>query len=125
MTEASVEWEEGRPFAAADQLPSLLGWELRSSGLCAGDTCVAVADRSVIEGRKGIDLLAVAEALDRPAVLDEEAGILALGVQRSYRLAALDSRIAPDFTLPDLEGQPNALSDWSGRKRLLVAFASW
>ena len=32
---------------------------------------------------------------------------------------------APDFTLPDLAGQIHTLSDYRGKKVLLVAYASW
>jgi peroxiredoxin len=32
---------------------------------------------------------------------------------------------APDFTLPDLEGALHSLSDHRGKKRLLIAWASW
>ena len=35
------------------------------------------------------------------------------------------SRLAPDFTLPDLHGTDHDFQQWQGRKRLLVAFASW
>ena len=32
---------------------------------------------------------------------------------------------APAFTLPDLDGKPHSLSDYRGKKVLLVAYASW
>ena len=32
---------------------------------------------------------------------------------------------AVTLTLPDLDGTPHALAEWDGRKRLLIAFASW
>ncbi len=31
----------------------------------------------------------------------------------------------PDFILPSLEGEPIRLSDYRGRKTLLIHFASW
>jgi peroxiredoxin len=37
----------------------------------------------------------------------------------------LQSLQAPDFTLPDLEGKWHALSEYRGRKVLLVSWASW
>ena len=74
---------------------------------------------------EGIDILAVAEILDRPAVMDADAGLLVVGQPAGDRSEALHGRRAPDFTLPDLNGSPKSFSDWAGRKRLLVAFASW
>ena len=39
--------------------------------------------------------------------------------------SALDSLEAPDFSLPDLEGNLHSLTDRRGKKVLLVAYASW
>jgi peroxiredoxin len=33
--------------------------------------------------------------------------------------------IAPDFTLPDLEGRLHSLRDYRGRKVFLCSWASW
>ncbi len=32
---------------------------------------------------------------------------------------------SPDFTLPDLDGNPVSLSDYRGRKVILYVWASW
>ena len=32
---------------------------------------------------------------------------------------------APDFSLPDLAGRLHTLSDYRGKKVLLIAYASW
>ncbi|MBI3853814.1 MAG: redoxin domain-containing protein [Verrucomicrobia bacterium] len=33
--------------------------------------------------------------------------------------------MAPDFTLPDLKGKAHSLSDFRGKKVLLITWASW
>ncbi|MED5394424.1 MAG: hypothetical protein VYA26_08225 [Actinomycetota bacterium] len=118
-------WDEGRPIVAPELLGELLGWEWREEGLCRETVCVPVSDRSQVEHDEGIDILAVAEILDRPAVIDADAGLLVVGQPAGDRLEALHGRRAPDFTLPDLTGSLHSFSDWVGHKRLLVAFASW
>ena len=110
---------------SAEELRDRLGWELKPEGLCRDDVCVLVPDRSALETNGMIDALAVADLLDRPAVLDETSGIAAIGAQRAVRRKALDDLQAPDFVLPDLDGTPHALSDHRSKKRLLVAFSSW
>ena len=100
-------------------------WGVPDEGLCRGRGCVAVSDRSQVEGDEGIDVLAVAKILDRATVIDPDAGLLVVGQPAGDRLQGLRKRRAPDFTLPDLNGSPHSFSDWAGRKRLLVAFASW
>ena len=37
----------------------------------------------------------------------------------------IDGLRAVPFTLPDLDGVPHELTEWKGRKRLLVAFSTW
>ena len=51
--------------------------------------------------------------------------ILAIALDHERRASALESLIAPDVTLRDLDGTPHSLSQWRGRKRLLHAFSSW
>jgi len=112
-------------WLTSDELRSELGWTLDESGLCRGDTCVIVPDRVTVEQDGSIDVVGVAELLDRPVVVDDESGLVAVGVPRSTRRAALHDLTAPDFVLPDLDGMPTALSDHRSKKRLLVAFSSW
>jgi hypothetical protein len=102
-----------------------LGWELKSEGLCQGETCVVVSDRSALVGNAGIDLAVLADLLDRPVIIDTESGLAALGADRGRRRSALVDLVAPDFVLPDLDGGLTALSDHRSKKRLLVAFSSW
>lgn len=110
---------------AAEVLQSLLGWDLKPEGLCRDDVCVPVPDRSQLERPDGIDLVAVAAALGRPALVDESSSSVVVGAPAADRRAALRDRVAPDFTLLDLDGVPQTLAGWTGKKRLLVAFASW
>lgn len=110
-------------------LEAAIGWELRDRGLCRGDICVPVADRGALFARDAsegqLDLAAVAAALGRLTVVDAGAGIMAVADDGTARRQALEGQVAPDFTLPDLDGTPHSFSDWRGRKRLLVTFASW
>ena len=113
------------PLVSAIELRRELGWELKPEGLCREDVCVLVPDRASLEADGKIDAVAVAALLDRPALVDEVTGVVAIGAQRSIRQRAIDDLQAPDFVLPDLDGTPHALSDHRSKKRLLVAFSSW
>jgi hypothetical protein len=113
-------------LAPAD-LESVLGWDLKPEGLCCGEVCVPVRDRSLVEPAgegNGVSLQGVASLLDRPLVVDLEAGVAALGAPRADRRRAL-AGTAPSFTLPDLDGHVHDLEEWHDRKKVLVAFASW
>ncbi|MEM9517705.1 MAG: hypothetical protein AAGA37_00160 [Actinomycetota bacterium] len=102
-----------------------LGWTLKPEGLCQDDTCVLVPDRAALETEAGIDLRTLGDLLDRPVVVDPDGGVAALGAPRSARRGAVDDLQAPEFSLPDINGELTALSDHRSKKRLLVAFSSW
>ena len=106
-------------------LERALGWRLEPQGLCRGDTCVPVRDRAALVREDGIDLAALARLLDRPFVMDADAGIGVLGAAAADRAGRLATLEAPDFTLPDLSGRLHSLRDQRGKKTLLVAWASW
>ena len=125
VTTVEATWDDARPVVAVEALPDLVGWELKAEGLCRADACVPLSDRAIIEQPGGGDLLAAAAAWGRPAVVDVDAALVAVGEPTTERHQAVYDRIAPNFTLPDLDGMPCSRSAWSGRKRLLVVFASW
>ncbi len=108
-----------------EALHESLGWQLKPEGLCRGEVCVPVRDRSklVIDG--AIDLSGFAETLGRPLALDAAEGAAAIGTAAADRVSQLASLEAPDFTLPDLAGKLHSLSTHRGKKVLLIAYASW
>jgi hypothetical protein len=73
----------------------------------------------------GAALVKRAEASGRPVAVDLDERAAYLGVSAAERAKALASLEAPDFTLPDLDGRPHSLSEYRGKKVLLVAYASW
>lgn len=109
----------------AAAVEAALGWTLKTEGLCRDDTCVIVSDRDALVTDAGIDVRVLADLVDRPVVVDEPSGVVAVGAPRDARRSALRELRAPDFTLPDLDGTAHALSDHRSKKRLLVAFSSW
>jgi peroxiredoxin len=108
-----------------DVLRQTFGWELKLQGLCSGDVCIPVHGREAVFGPTGIDLKAFADLLGRPFVVDADAGVAHMGESARERGAQLASLKAPDFTLADLNGRLHSLSDYRGKRVLLVAHASW
>jgi hypothetical protein len=109
----------------ADALHDATGWELRPEGLCRGDVCVPRRpnDHLLVDDR--IDIVAFGAALRRPVALEASAGIAVLADSPEEHAEAIAGGTAPPFTLPDLDGNPVSLTDFHGRKKLLLAWASW
>ncbi len=114
---------DSRVLVEPGDLPAAIDWTLKPEGLCQADVCVPVRDRDGLFVGERLDLGAVAGALDRPYLVDE--GVAVLGEPRATRRLAATGLQAPAFELPDLDGAHHRLEEWRGRKKLLVAFASW
>jgi len=119
---------DGRVLIATDSLKRELGWELKPEGLCKDEICIPVRDRKALVPKgedAGVDLGAFSAALGRPLAVEPDARIAALGTPAGERASQLATLEAPDFELPDLNGQHHRLSDQRGKKVLLIAYASW
>ncbi|HEU5308361.1 MAG TPA: hypothetical protein VFW97_13600 [Acidimicrobiia bacterium] len=123
--DVAAEIVDGRVLVPRDGLADALGWTLKPEGLCRDDVCVPVRDRDALVAGERVDVVGAAAALGRPTVVDADLGIVAVALDRERRATALQSLVAPDVTLLDLDGEPHALSQWRGQKRLLHAFSSW
>ena len=110
---------------APDALETATGWDLRPEGLCRGDVCVPRRDGDGLLVDDRVDLAAFAALMQRPLAYDADAAIAVLADAPGEHAAAFDARVAPAWTLPDLDGIPVSSSDFAGRKKLLVAWASW
>ena len=103
------------------------GWLLKAEGACKGEVCVPIPPRREQEFvRPGMfNFSALARHLGEPVVRELRRNAWAVGEPAETRNEALRSLEAPDFTLPDLDGTPHTLSNYRGRKVLLVSWASW
>ncbi len=125
VVEATANFDDAGIQLAPAELTTALGWTLKDEGLCKDDVCVPVRDRGDRVNTAGVDLQAFADLLGRPLAIEAEAGLAVLGASADARGAQLASQVAPDFTLPDLEGKLHSLWEHRGKKVLLVVYASW
>ena len=114
-----------RVHLSPGDLDHALHWQLKPEGFCQGSTCFPIPDGDSVVDDDGVDLVAFARLLDRPIALDVDERAVYVGMSAGHRAKQLTSLEAPDFTLPGLDGQLHTLSDYRGRKVLLVAYASW
>ena len=113
---------DGLCVSAADA-ERATGWTLKPEGMCRGEICVPLREDVRHDGK--IDLAAFWRLLGNPVLSDEGKEIWVLGAGADERNAALTGGIAPDFTLPDIEGKQHRLSALRGKKIFLCTWASW
>ena len=111
--EYEVQATGGLCVSAADA-ERATGWTLKPEGMCRGEICVPL--RAEMQRDAGVDLAAFWRLLGNPVVHDDPGKTWALGAGADARNATLADGIAPDFTLPDLDGKPHTLSALRGKK---------
>jgi hypothetical protein len=109
-------------------LRSATGWELKPQGLCRDELCVpipAARHDEFVRSGEFVNLCSLAGQLGQQVVHDDSHSVWFFSESVDSRRDALASLKAPDFTLPDLDGKPHSLSNYIGRKILLLSWASW
>ena len=104
------------------------GLELTAAGFCRGSICIAIPPErrtEFVRGDGNLNLAALARHRGQAVVHDEAGSVWVCGPAGEARDATRRSLVAPDFTLPDLDGRLHSLSDARGRKAVLIAWASW
>lgn len=104
-------------------LPRINGFELKPQGACRQDICIPVP-KTMTRGAY-FNLTAFAGRVGQRVVADAPERVWSFGEIPVVRGSYLESRMAPDFSVPDRKGRPVKLSQFLGKKVLLVTWASW
>ena len=125
-----VGFERGNSlWLSLELLPAVTGFESKPEGLCLADLCIPLpADGSWIKARgevQYLNLSAFADHLDQVLLKGRDHNVWSLGRAPIVRGRGLGAGLAPDFELQDRQGRPVRLSDFRGKKVLLLTWASW
>ena len=104
---------------------------IKPQGVCRDELCFPLPKSRKAEfvSKQGattwFNLSAFAKLIRQPVVVDQKNGVWYFGVRDAEQNGYLTSLEAPNFSLPDLNGRMHSLSDFRGKKVLLVTWASW
>jgi hypothetical protein len=115
----------GELGVSANDFARATGWTLKPEGLCKGEVCVPVRDAAAMSDGTAIDVAEFARVTGRNMVIDASRNVVAIGEQASSRAALMATLDAPNFSLPDINGNLVSLSDFANRKKLILAWSSW
>ena len=104
-------------------LPSINGFALKPQGACRDEICIPIP-RPMMNGTR-FNLSAFAQRAGQRAVADPAQRVWSFGEIPVVRGAFLESRQSPDFAVPDRKGRLVRLSQFRGKKVLVVTWASW
>jgi hypothetical protein len=107
------------------------GFVVKPQGVCRDELCFPLPSKRKAEfvSKRGsvtwFNLAAFAGLVKQPVARDEQGGVWYFGKREDERGAYIASLEAPNFTLPDLNGKTHSLTDYRGKKVLLITWASW
>src|SRR5580704_6564605 len=124
--------ENGDLWVTASDLQRINGLTLKPPGvLCVGDICIKLSEKGKSpllrkkDSQEWINVSGLAQQLKQPFAVDRETGTWSFGPIPETRTPFLKSAVAPNFELPDRKGKMIRLSDYRGKKVLLMTWASW
>lgn len=118
-------------WVTAADLKRINGFELKAEGACLNDICIPLnqeEDNALVvtrRGKKWVNLTAFAQKLDQSWVVERAQAVWSFSAVPIARTAYIQSAVAPDFELPDRSGKMVRLSDFRGKKVMILTWASW
>jgi len=116
-------------WVAADQVQHVNGFDPKPEGFCSADICIPVPKsddwQMQHEGREYYNVTRLATKFDQAVAVDKSKSIWSFGEVPMLSSRLLPNGIAPDFELPNREGKQIKLSDFYGKKVLVLTWASW
>jgi hypothetical protein len=122
--------DAGQLWITTADLKRATRFEVKPQGVCRDELCFPLPKARQQEfihktpPATWFNMTAFAALVHQPVAHDEAMATWYFGL-RSDQRQQLSSLQAPDFTLPDLQGKLHRLSDFRGKKILLVTWASW
>jgi hypothetical protein len=103
-------------------LPRINDFEVKPQGACREDLCIPLS-KDLLKGEY-FNLSGFARKTGE-VVLKADTDVYSFGEIPLLRGAFYTSRIAPNFAVPDRNGKVVHLTDFRGKKVLVVTWASW
>ena len=104
---------------------------IKPQGVCRDELCFPLpkARKAEFITKRGpvtwFNLSEFARLIKQPFAFDQRNAVWYFGARTAEQNGYLASLEAPNFTLPDLNGKMHSLTDFRGKKVLLVTWASW
>lgn len=118
-------------WVSPEDLTRINDFVLKPEGACLDELCIPVLqdrDSDMFVRRQDqswFNVTGLADKLQQAHVTDHEDGVWSFGGMPIERRAFFQGGEAPDFALPDRDGNIISLANFRGKKVLLLTWASW
>lgn len=121
--------EEPGLWVPAQDLANINEFELKPQGACLGELCIPLKEDpfllKTVDGQQWINICAFADLLEQAWVFDTETQVFSFGDIPQTRASMLENAMAPDFEIVDRQGKVIRMSDFKGKKALIITWSSW
>ena len=118
-------------WVTLEELTRATGFVVKPQGVCRKELCFPLPKQRKADflGQRGkvtwFNLSEFARLVKQPVAQDEKLATWCFGPRANGQNGYLETLEAPNFTLPDKNGKLHSLSDFRGKKVLLITWASW
>jgi AhpC/TSA family len=118
-------------WVTLEELTRVTGFVVKPQGVCRSELCFPLPKQRKADflGQRGevtwFNLSEFARLVKQPVAHDEKLAAWCFGPRQEEQNGYLATLEAPNFTLPDKSGKLHSLSDFRGKKVLLITWASW
>ena len=118
-------------YIPQDEVAAAIGFDIKPEGACRGGLCIPLDNSPEagffrkVDDRDYFNVSKLGARLKQPVVVDGEHKVWSFGPVPTAPSGGTDSVLAPDFALADKDGKLVKLSDFRGKKVLLLTWASW
>ena len=116
-------------WVTPEDLTRVNGFELKPQGACFEELCIPLKDNSPLlkesHGQRWFDLVGFADWLEQPYVVDLDNRVWSFGEVPAKREGMMADAMAPDFEVLDRQGKVVRMSDFKGKKALIITWSSW
>jgi hypothetical protein len=108
-------------WVLSKDLPRVNEFEVKPEGACRAGVCIPLSKN--LKNGEWFNLTGFARKIGETYISD--LNVYSFGEIPVLRGGFYNSRIAPDFAVPDRKGRVVHLSDFRGKKALVITWASW
>jgi hypothetical protein len=118
-------------WITTQELTRATRFEVKPQGVCRDELCFPIPKNrkeAMLRQKASVtwfNLSEFARMLRQPVAYDEKHSTWFFGARQAAQNSFVDTLEAPNFTLPDINGAMHSLSDFRGKKVLLLTWASW
>ena len=116
-------------WVSPEDLTSINDFVLKPEGACLDDLCIPIKQGSdllkTIDGEQWFNLSAFADFISQSYVMDEATNTWSFGEIPAKRQTMMTEAQAPDFEIFDRQGKVIRMSDFKGKKALIITWSSW